>query len=153
MAVAARRPGVVTFIGVIMYILAALSLVSGLVLVIFSGNDTIQQQIGHTSSVLLWSGIVELLIAAITFFVAQGVMAGAEWARLFVTIVLGIRMAAAVALMLVHSGGGYVFSGLWTLLVGAFVIWALYGNEPADDYFSRQEESGGAPAPPPPATQ
>jgi len=151
MAVAPRRPGVVTFIGVIMYVLAALSVVGGLTFVILSGNDALQQQIGHGSDVLLATGIVELLVGAITYLVARGVMAGAEWARLFVVIVQGLRMASAVVLMIVHSDGGYLFSGLLTLLVGAFVIWALYGNEAADEYFTRQEGRGTA-SPPPPAT-
>jgi hypothetical protein len=48
-------------------------------------------------------------------------------------------MASAVALMLIHHTGGYVFNGLWVMAVGVYVLWALYGNQAADEYFSRIE--------------
>jgi hypothetical protein len=151
MAVASRRPGVVTFIGVILYIIGAVDILAGLTFIVTSGNTTIQDQVGQGSTVLVWSGIVEIIIGAITIIVARGVMTGASWARLIVAIVQGLRMAGAVILMLVHHEGGYLASGLVTLFVGVFVIWALYGNEAADDYFTRLEGGDRGAAPPPAA--
>lgn len=142
MATGPKRPGVVTFIGVIIYISAFLSLVAGLIFLIFNGESTIQAQVGQGSDFLVWTGIVDLVIAAITFVVARGVMAGANWSRIFVVVVQAIRMAVAVASMVVLED---VFYAVFTLLIGAFVVWALYGNERANEYFSELE--GGAARP------
>lgn len=152
MAAAPRRPGVVTFIGVILYIQAALATVAALAMIIFSGNDTVvKANSGLTTDALVWSGIVEAVIAVLLFFVAVGIMSGASWARLFVAIVEGLRMSIAVVLMLIHHDGGYLFTGTVTLLIGAFVIWALYGNERSDEYFEAQSAGRAEPPPPPPA--
>ena len=151
MAVAPRRPGVVTFIGVVLYIYAAMAAVAALVLLIFSSNDTIQANSSQSLGLLIGSGIGEAVIAALLFVVAASVMRGAPAARLFVAVVVGLRMAAAVALMLIHHEGGYLFSGLAYVVIGVFVLWALYAAPGSDEYFS-QQEGGRAASPTPPPT-
>jgi hypothetical protein len=150
MAAVRRRPGVVTFIGVVLYIYAAMAAVAALVLLIFSGNDKIQENSAQSLGLLIGSGIGEAVIAALLFVVAASVMRGAPAARLFVAVVVGLRMAAAVGLMLVHHSGGYLFSGLGYVIVGVFVLWALYAAPGSDEYFSQLEAGEGAVSPPPP---
>ena len=150
MAAVPRRPGVVTFIGVVLYIYAAMAAVAALVLLIFSSNDTIQDNSAQSLGLLIGSGIGEAVIAALLFVVAASLMRGAPAARLFVAVVVGVRMAAAIGLMLIHHEGGYLFSGLAYVVVGVFVLWALYGAPGSDEYFSRLESGGGAAPPQPP---
>jgi hypothetical protein len=151
MAAAPHRPGVVTFIGVILYIYAAMAAVAALALLIFSNNDTIQQNSGQSLGLLVGSGIGEAVIAALLFVVAAALMRGNPSARLFVTVVVGLRMTAAVAVTLLHHEGGYLFSALISAAIGLFVIWALYGHEASNEYFNRLEGGGRAAAPPPSA--
>ncbi len=87
-----------------------------------------------SSSDLLWSGINEGVVAVLLFLVASGIMRGSRGFRAFVAIVEGIRMASALFLMLFHHNGAFVESGVVTLLIGTFVLWALY-HEKADEYF------------------
>ncbi|MGQ0575789.1 MAG: hypothetical protein ACT4RN_16535 [Pseudonocardia sp.] len=145
----ARRPGVVTFIGIVIYIQAALALVAAIVLLAFSSrlvrviSDVSTEPV--TGAALLLSGIVELVLAALLFYVAAGIMRGNDGVRMFVAVVEGLRMAAALVAMLYYHDGAFVESGLVTILIGIFVLWALYGNERSDAFFT----AGGEVATPP----
>lgn len=135
-----RRPGVVTFIGVILYIQAVLALVAAIVLFAYSGrlgealSDITTVEVSGGS--LIATAIVELVVAVLLFLVAGGIMRGSPGFRLFVAIVEGIRMASALFAMLYYHDGAVVESGLVTILIGLFVLWALYGNEKADAFFA-----------------
>jgi hypothetical protein len=91
-----------------------------------------------SSSAMLGSAIGELIVAALLFIVAFGVMGGSRGARMFVVIVEAIRMGFALYTMIFHHAGGLLYSGFVTMLIGVFAIWALYGNErSAEAYFER----------------
>ena len=62
-------------------------------------------------------------------------MQGAKWARLAVAIVVGIRIAMAVYWMVTHFGGGLQWNAFITAAIGILVLWALYGNDQAAEYF------------------
>jgi xanthine/uracil permease len=144
-----RRPGVVTFIGVVLYIQAFFALVAAIVLLAFATRlanvitDISTEPV--TSGALLLSGISELILAALLFVVGRGIMQGNPGARLFVAVVEGLRMVVALAAMLYYHDGAFVESGVVTILIGVFVLWALYGNDRANDYF----DSGARDAAPP----
>ena len=59
--------------------------------------------------------------------------------RLAIAIVQSLAMALAVYTLIAHHGGGLVYRSVFTLFVGVFVLWALYGNDQSDRYF---EENG-----------
>ncbi|HYJ61468.1 MAG TPA: hypothetical protein VE032_08405, partial [Actinomycetota bacterium] len=82
----------------------------------------------------LATGIVELALAIVLFFVASGIMRGSKGYRTFVAIVEIIRAGTALFFMLFHHGGAYVDNGLVTMLVALFVIWALY-HERSEEWF------------------
>lgn len=133
-----KRPGVVTFIGIILYIQAALAAVAAIMAFAYKTrlSDAITEQSGvdFSGDNLIALGVVEAILAVILFFVAAGIMRGSRGYRLFVAIVEGIRMTTAFFYMLWHHDGPFIESGIVTLLVGAFVIWALY-HEKADEFF------------------
>ncbi len=132
-----RRPGVVTFIGVIIAIQGFLGLVAGVVVIAFRNSDTIREATNQTSAALTGAGIAELVVAALYLLVGFGVLGGNRGARFLVVLVQGIGMALATWLLLTHHTGGYTTRSLITLLIGAFVIWALYGHRESDEWFSQ----------------
>ncbi|MEX0755180.1 MAG: hypothetical protein WD556_08715 [Actinomycetota bacterium] len=134
----ARRPGVVTFIGIILYIQAILAVVAGVVMLAFKDriSDALEQGATALSNdSVLVSGIVELVVAVLLFAVAAGIMRGSRGWRTFVGVVEAIRMASALFLMIWHHSGGIVSSGFVTILIGVFVLWALYVHPASEEYF------------------
>jgi len=133
-----KRPGVVTFIGVILYIQAALAAVAAIMAFAYKSRlaDAISDQSGveFSGDNLIWLGVIEAVMAVILFLVASGIMRGSRGYRAFVAIVEGFRMATAFFYMLWHHDGPWIESGIVTLLIGAFVLWALY-HEKADEFF------------------
>jgi hypothetical protein len=145
-----RRPGVVTFIGVVLYIQAFFALVAAIVLLAFSTRlanvitDISTEPV--TSGALLLSGTSELILAALLFVVARGIMQGNAGTRLFVAVVEGLRMVIALAAMLYYHDGAFVESGVVTILIGVFVLWALYGHDRSNDYFDATARDSAIPA-------
>ena len=133
--VSVRRPGVVTFVGVVLYIKAALAAVTALVLIIERNNSEFQSVAGRESDFLVGTAVGEIILAVLLFLVAWALMSGAKWSRLAVAIVVGIRMALAVYWMIAHFGGGLQWNALLVVGIGIFVLWALYGNEKSEEYF------------------
>lgn len=132
-----RRPGVVTFIGVIILIQGFLAAVAGIVVLAFNSSDRIQAATNQTGSALVGAGIAELVVAVLFLLVGYGVLGGNRGARFLVVLVQGIGMALATWLLLTHHDGGYTTRSLITLLIGTFVIWALYGHRESDEWFSQ----------------
>jgi hypothetical protein len=132
----ARRPGIVTFIGVIVVIQGFLAAVAGVVVIAFRDSDTIREATNQTANALTAAGIAELVAAGLYLLVGFGILGGNRVARFLVVLVQGIGMALATWLLLTHHAGGYTTRSLVTLLIGAFVIWALYGHQDSDEWFS-----------------
>jgi hypothetical protein len=138
MSMRAGRPGVVTFIGVILYIQAFLAAISAVVVFAFRNDitDFLEKQgapVSNTS--LTGSAIGQAVAAVLLFIVASGLMRGSRGIRVLVAIVEAITMGIALWIMLFHHTGAYLYQGIFTLLVGVFVLWALYGNERSDAFF------------------
>lgn len=138
----ARRPGVVTFIGVILYVQAGLAAVAGISLIIWRNDvlDWLEQEGAPLSDGALTGTIIgEFIAAALAFLAAAGLMRGNSGWRLVVAIVQGIAMAFAVYTLIAHHVGGFVYRAVFTLFVGVFVLWALYGNDQSDRFFEEND--------------
>ncbi len=135
---ATARPGVVTFLAVIMNIQAALAVIAGVSLIIWRNDvlDWLEQEGAPLSSGGLTGTIIgEFIAAAILFLAAAGLMRGSSGWRLVIAVAEGISMALAVYTLIAHHVGGYVYRSVFTLFVGVFVLWALYGNDQSERYF------------------
>ena len=133
-----RRPGVVTFVGVIILIQAFLSAVVAIVTLAFKDEvvDFLAEQGGSQSEASLTGTAIGAGIAALfLLFVGAGILRGSRGWRLFVVIVQAANMGYALYLMITHPHSAYITSGLVTLLIGVFVIWALYGHKESEEYF------------------
>lgn len=138
MSMQPRRPGVVTFIGVILYIQAFLSAVSAVVLLAF--RDNIQDFLADNGSALSDGSVTgtiigEVVASILLLIVASGIMSGSKGMRLFVAVVEAVVMGIALYTMVTHHAGAYLYRGFFTLLVGVFVLWALYGNDRSEAFF------------------
>lgn len=131
-----KRPGVVTFIGVVLYIQAFLAAVGGIVGLAFSNrlDDAVVNGVQLTKNGIIATSIWELIMAVVLFFVASGIMRGSRGFRMVVAIVEGIRIVSSLGFMIYHSGGAYVESGFISILISMFVLWALY-HEKSDEFF------------------
>ncbi len=133
-----RRPGVVTFIGVILYIQASLAAIAAISLLIWRNDilDFLEKEGSPLADGAFTGTIIgEVIAAVLLFVVGNGIMRGSSGFRLFVAIAEGLAMALAVYTLVAHHVGGYMYRGVFTLFIGVFVLWALYGNEQSDRYF------------------
>ena len=130
-----RRPGVVTFVGVVIYIQALVAAAFALVMFIERNNGKFQLVTGQSDSDIIVHAIVEGLVAIALFAVGMGIMSGSKGFRLFVAIVMGFRIVVSAYWMLTHHAGGYDSAAIVTILIGIFVLWALYGHKESDAYF------------------
>ena len=133
-----RRPGVVSFIGIILYVQAFLAAIAAISLLIWRNDvlDFLEKEGSPvTSGSLNGTVIGEAIAAVLLFAVGSGIMRGSNGYRLFVAIVQGLAMALAVYTLIAHHVGGLVYRSVFTLFVGVFVLWALYANEESDRYF------------------
>lgn len=133
-----RRPGVVTFIGVVLYAQAFLAAVAAVALLIWRNDvlDFLEKEGSPLTSGAFNATVVgEAVAAALLFVVAMGIMNGSRGMRLFVAIVQCFSMGVAVYVLVAHHVGGYVYRAVFSLFIGVFVLWALYGNSESDRYF------------------
>ena len=138
----ARRPGVVTFIAVIMYVQAGLAAIAGVALLIWRSDvrDWLEQEGAPLTDGALTGTIIGEFVAAVLLFIAAaGLMRGSSGWRLVIAIIQSIAMGLAVYTLIAHHVGGLVYRSVFTLFIGAFVLWALYGNDQSDRFF---EENG-----------
>ena len=134
-SIATRRPGVVTFVGVVLYIKAAIAVIVGIALLVEKNNSALVEAMGRDGDYILGTAIGEIILAGLLFASAWYLMSGAKAARLVVAIVVGLRMVIAVWFMITHFGGHMNWNAIITVGIGIFVLWALYGNKESDAYF------------------
>jgi hypothetical protein len=133
-----RRPGVVTFVGVILLIQAFLAVVESIVLLAFRDNvQDFLAEYGETMSdgSMTGTAIVGLIAALLLGIAGFGILGGSRIWRLLTVMVVALRMAFELYAMVVHPHGAYFTSGLVSLLVGFFVIWALYGHKESEEFY------------------
>jgi hypothetical protein len=132
-----QRPGIVTFVGVVIYIQAILAAVAAILMMAFHGRllETLSGAIEVTSGALWGAAIAEALLAVLLLAVGAGVMRGSRGWRLFVLIVETLSVASAAWEIVFGYQGSLIYRAIVTFVFGIFVIWALYGNDRARSYF------------------
>lgn len=130
-----RRPGVVTLIGVIIYIQAAIAGIIAVMSFVNREDPHWQEQTGQSADALLGTAIGEAILALILVAVAMNLMSGSRGARTLVAIAMGLRIAFAAWAMLAHHGGGVFGTSAVTIGIALFVLWALYGHQASEEYF------------------
>lgn len=132
-----HRPGVVTFVVVLLWIQVITAVVGGVVALAFRDNASVQESVNQSSSELLIFAIVELVVALILALVALALGGGSRGARGLVAVVQAIRIGVATWAIVTHHSGGFVASSIVTIALGLFILWALYGNDKSEEFFAR----------------
>lgn len=131
-----RRPGVVTFVAILLYIQAAMALFAGVFSYLQRGNAEVQAGLGLEEDQFVWLLVVELVIAVILLIVAGGIMNGARWARMLVTIGMGFRLVqAALFATLGGLGGSSLIAAVLYAIIPLLVLWAVWGHEKGEAWF------------------
>lgn len=133
-----KRPGTVTFVGVLLAIGAVLNAAIGIALIVEKDVEALQDIFGVTDpNVMVTTGVVELIIAGLLALVAWAIFSGANWARWAVAVVIGIRVAVAGWWLITHLDGGIHWNAILSIAFGIFILWALFGNKESSDYFEK----------------
>ena len=130
-----KRPGVITFVGFMLILGAVFSGVAGIALIVYQNDASVLAETGATGDELLFAGVVVLIVAALQLLVGLGILGGSRIARGLVAVVVILQVMSASWLMFTHHAGAFLYHGLVTVGVGAFVLWALF-NERADEYYN-----------------
>jgi O-antigen/teichoic acid export membrane protein len=129
------RPAVITLVGIVLYIWAAMAAIEAVALFLNRDNDVWKATYGTTDEITIVA-VASAVLALLLFAVASGILSGTRWARIAVAIVVGLRLAALSWFMLSHLGGGaFTWSTVLSLALGLFVLWALYGKDESVTYF------------------
>ena len=133
-----KRPGTVTFVGVLLAIGAVLNAAIGIALIVEKDVEALQDIFGVTDpNVMVTTGVVELIIAGLLALVAWAIFSGANWARWAVAVVIGIRVAVAGWWLITHLDGGIHWNALLSIAFAVFTLRAHYGNKESSDYFEK----------------
>jgi hypothetical protein len=131
---AVRRPGGVSFVIALTWIVAFLSIASGVMAIL--GADAPIAGSNLDSGASAGAGWAEVIVGALTALVAIWLAARSSLARLLVSALMIARIAGAIWIAFEFSGqGGWLASAL----IGgiAVLILLLLWNGPADAYFNR----------------
>jgi hypothetical protein len=130
-----QRPGVVTFVGIVLYIQAFAAAAYGLVALLERNNKQMQLVTGQDSDALIVQSIIQFVVAVLLFLVASSIMAGTSWGRMHVAIVAGIQIVVLTWMLLTHHAGGFQTLGIVYIGIDIFVLWALYGHKESQEFY------------------
>jgi hypothetical protein len=111
----------------------------GIVMLIERDEASFQATTGQSADELLVIGLVQFVIAFLLFVVASSLLWGAPWARLVVAIVLGLQLVVSTYALIAHEGGGLQWNAIIQAGFALFILWVLYGNAQAQEYFASYE--------------
>lgn len=131
-----QRPGVISFIGYVMILQAAFGAVQGVVSIAVRNEPRVLEALGGvTSGQLLVVGVAALVMAAIFALLGIGLLRGSRVSRGLVAAVQILHVMVAAWSMFTQHEGAWLFTGLLTVGVAVFVLWALF-NERSDAYYA-----------------
>jgi hypothetical protein len=128
-----RRPGGVTFIAIITFLIAFLSLAAGFVFLLSSASALDNADISDGTATSY--GIVEILFGLVTAVVAVGLWVGNSLARLAVTALMIVRIMAAIWVAFAFSGHGGFLLGILAGGLSVIVLLLLW-NHRSDEFFN-----------------
>jgi hypothetical protein len=115
----ARRPGGVTAVGMILYIVALLNLLSGVALLVTDAVSDAGRPLADFESF-----VAILLIAwgALLLLVARGITTGSNFARVIWVVLMGFEVLAGVSSLV----QGYIGVGLVATILPLFLMYLVF---------------------------
>lgn len=131
-----RRPGLVTFLVVLVVILGVLSLIGGLLLLIV-GIGTGVDVDGMAGGVVIALAIIAIVIGLIYLGVAKGLLNGNPVSRIIVTIVTVLNLIGNIYTALNRTDNSRS-SAIGAIIFGVIVLAILYSPK-ANEFFARRQ--------------
>jgi hypothetical protein len=128
-----RRPGGVTFIAIITFLIAFLSLAAGFVFLLSSASGLAAADISEGTATTY--GIAEIIYGVLAAVVAAGLWGGNSLARLALTALMVVRILASLWVAFALNGhGGFLLAVLagGTAVIALLLLW----NYRADEFFN-----------------
>lgn len=123
---AGQRPGGVTLVAVIIWILALLYVVGGVLSILTFWIPAIAINLGWGLG-FLWNGIVSVVLGIIAFIVSAGLMRGSGVARALMTIWFLISIVGAIFALINQN----IWGGVISLVIAFIGILLLYAGRAA----------------------
>ena len=128
-----ERPGTVTAVVVLTYLAGVFDVIAGGVVWALAGNNSLQEASGQAKGALTTVAIVYIVLGVVTILVGFLLAQGSPVARMLVTILMVLRIAAAVYGLVVVGLSGAAESII--AIVIAVTVIALLWNQRATAYF------------------
>jgi hypothetical protein len=130
------RPGGVTFVVVLAYIVSIFTILDGLFVAI--GADEVKNQIkaGASKNEILWAGIVMMAVGVIGVLLTGALSRGSRVVRILFTIWIAFQIAGGLSAMISYQGEERL-TGVVPFVLGIVVLYLLF-NEKASDYFAKE---------------
>jgi hypothetical protein len=129
-----ERPGTVTAVVVLTYLAGIFDVIAGGVIWALAGNNSLQEASGQAKGALTTVAIVYIVLGAVTILVGFLLAQGSPVARMLVTILMVLRIGAAVYGLIVVGLSGATESII--AIVIAVTVVALLWNQRATEYFN-----------------
>ena len=133
MAKSTKRPGIITFLGVLGFISGIFKLLLGLVIVLDTNRVEAFATEGATNGVLLGVGVGMMLLGAFTLFLANSLLSGQKWAQVWYGIVFTINLVVGIVTTFTHTGDAR-WSALASAII-AFIVLQMVFSDRAQEYF------------------
>jgi len=132
----AKRPAVITAMGVLGMIGGIFSVLSGLFIVLEKNRLGDLPNTGLTNEGLVWLGAITIALGSFGIYLASSLLSGAKWTRVWYTVVGAVNIVTGFWLLISH-GSEARWSGLTTLVLWVFVLQMLYSDK-ADRFFGEE---------------
>jgi hypothetical protein len=130
------RPGGVTFVAVLAYIVSIFTILDGLFVALGADEPLNQVKAGASKNELIWAGIVMMAIGVIGVLLTGALARGSRVVRVLFTIWIAFQIAGGLSAMISYQGEERL-TGVVPFVLGIVVLYLLF-NEKAHDFFAKE---------------
>ena len=131
-----ERPGGVTFVVVLAYIVSIFTVLNGFFVVLDADTFGLQRVTGASKNELIWAGIVTMAVGVIGILLTGALARGSRVVRILFTIWIAFQIAAGLSALISYDGEER-FTGVVPFVLGIVVLYLLF-NEKAHDFFAKE---------------
>lgn len=137
--VTTTRPAAVTTVMWLVILSAIIDIVSGASMFIIAGDPIAVDQAGKTSTDFMLAGYVLIGLGAITAIIASLISKGSQMARLFISVLMVLRVGGHIWALVV--GGTATLAGSVIGIAVAIMVLALLWGAEANAFFDAKQKA------------
>lgn len=136
MAKSAKRPAIITLLGILGIISGTLESITGLILIFAKETAEIYKDEAFTPTTVKWAGAIILAFGLIKIYIANSVLSGQKWAQIWYGILATLSLVSGIWSIIAHDGVSR-WTGLFAAVV-AFIVLQLLFSEKSQAYFESE---------------